>query len=131
MPSIHPGANPVTLINVFEVRPEHQQELVRVLVRATEEVMQHVPGFVSASIHRSLDGMSVVNYAQWKTREAFEHMPEFPGAREHMERATRLATRVTPNLYDVEDAFDVDRVPGEQGSGESASPEHALDRVSR
>jgi hypothetical protein len=56
----------VTLINVFTVEPENQQRLVEAWQRGTEEVMRHIPGFVSANIHRSLDGTKVVNYAQWE-----------------------------------------------------------------
>jgi hypothetical protein len=51
---------------VFTVAPARQQELVQLLVKATEEVMQHQPGFISANIHASADGERVVNYAQWE-----------------------------------------------------------------
>jgi heme-degrading monooxygenase HmoA len=40
--------------------------------------MKHAPGFVSANIHRSLDGKKVVNYAQWESKEAFEAMGKIP-----------------------------------------------------
>jgi quinol monooxygenase YgiN len=33
--------------------------------------MRHLPGFVSANVHRSLDGTKVINYAQWESVEAF------------------------------------------------------------
>ena len=33
--------------------------------------MQHLPGFISASIHRSLDGTKVINYAQWRSQADF------------------------------------------------------------
>ena len=46
----------VTLINVFTVDPTNQQRLVDLLTRATEVSVRHAPGFVSASLHRSLDG---------------------------------------------------------------------------
>ena len=59
--------NVVTLINVFTVRPEQQQLLVDLLVEATEAVMKYQPGFVSANIHKSLDGTRVTNYAQWRS----------------------------------------------------------------
>jgi quinol monooxygenase YgiN len=90
--TIHPGADVMTLINVFTVAPDKQQELVDVLVEATEKVMVSVPGFVSANIHRSLDGSRVVNYAQWRSREAFEAMRQDPRAGEHMGRAAALAS---------------------------------------
>jgi quinol monooxygenase YgiN len=91
----------VTLINVFIVRPEHQQRLVDVLVDATETVMRKQQGFVSANIHRSLDGTRVTNYAQWRSREAFEAMLQNPEAAEHMEEAARIAEKFEPHLYEV------------------------------
>ncbi|MQA86374.1 MAG: antibiotic biosynthesis monooxygenase [Streptosporangiales bacterium] len=51
--TIRPTDGLMTLINVFTVAPEHQQELVDVLLDATERVMSRIPGFVSANIHRS------------------------------------------------------------------------------
>lgn len=40
--------------------------------RGTGELMRYLPGFISANIHRSLDGSKVINYAQWESRDAFE-----------------------------------------------------------
>ncbi len=54
----------VTLINVFTVEPDNQQKLVDMLVEATEKTMKKLPGFVSATIHKSADGVRVANYAQ-------------------------------------------------------------------
>ena len=76
----------VTLINVFTVAPDDQQRLVDVLVDATQAVMRKQPGFVSANIHRSLDGTRVTNYAQWRTQEAFEAMLQNQEAAEHTGR---------------------------------------------
>lgn len=41
----------MTLINVFTVDPGRQQELVDLLVEATDALMRELPGFVSANIH--------------------------------------------------------------------------------
>ena len=91
----------VTLINVFTVAPEDQQRLVDVLIDATQAVMREQPGFVSANIHRSLDGTRVTNYAQWRSREAFEAMLQNQEAAEHMGEAARIAQRFEPHLYEV------------------------------
>src|SRR5215203_6494484 len=91
----------VTLINVFTVEPGHQQRLVDVLVEATEAVMSKQPGFVSANIHRSFDGTRVTNYAQWRSREAFEAMLQNQEAAEHMGEAARVAEKFEPHLYEV------------------------------
>jgi heme-degrading monooxygenase HmoA len=91
----------VTLINVFTVAPEDQQRLVDVLVDTTQAVMSKQQGFISANIHRSLDGRRVTNYAQWRTREAFEAMLGNREAAEHMGEAARIAERFEPHLYEV------------------------------
>ena len=91
----------VTLINVFTVAPEDQQRLVDVLVDATQAVMNKQPGFVSANIHRSLDGTRVTNYAQWRSKEAFEAMLRDREAAEHMGEAAKIAERFEPHLYEV------------------------------
>jgi hypothetical protein len=54
--TIRAGAETFTLINVFSVSPDHQQELANVLIEATEHTMRHLPGFISANIHTSFTG---------------------------------------------------------------------------
>ena len=97
--TITTDADLMTLINVFTVEPEHQQELIDVLAEATT-VMTAQPGFVSANLHRSDDGRRVVNYAQWRSRHDYAAMLADPAARVHMERAAELAT-FDPIVCDV------------------------------
>ncbi|OJT18835.1 antibiotic biosynthesis monooxygenase [Archangium sp. Cb G35] len=98
---IVPGSGVCTLINVFTVAPERQAELVKLLDEATEEVMRHQPGFISANIHRGLDGNRVTNYAQWASREHFEAMLRNPTAQVHMRAAAALVEKFEPHLYEV------------------------------
>jgi antibiotic biosynthesis monooxygenase (ABM) superfamily enzyme len=99
--TIDPAAEVATLLNVFTVDPARQRELVTVLEAATEAVMRHQPGFVSANIHASTDGTRVVNYAQWATVEAFQTMLANPECAPHMDSARALADS-DPHLYTVE-----------------------------
>ncbi len=108
MATITKGRNVVTLVNVFTVAPENQEKLVALLIEATERTMKHLPGFVSASIHRGLDGTKVVNYAQWRSRADFEALRENPQARPHMEAAAALAT-FEPILCEVMESLSVDQ----------------------
>ena len=94
----------VTLINTFTVETERQQDLIQLLMDATEQVIAHLPGFISANIHRGLDGTHVANYAQWRSREDFEAMLRDPAAQEHLSRAAAMA-RFEPILYEVVDTF--------------------------
>jgi heme-degrading monooxygenase HmoA len=96
----------VTLINVFTVKPENQSTLVEMLVAATEKTMKNVKGFVSASIHKSADGVRVVNYAQWKSRDDFEAMVKNPEAKAHMKPIMEIA-ETDFHLYEVADSFEL------------------------
>ena len=89
------------LINIFRVDPSRQQELIDLLSEATEQAMKSVPGFISATFHRSLDGKSVANYAQWRSKADFDAMLQNPAAREHMGKAARLAESFEPIGYEV------------------------------
>lgn len=91
MTTIQKSQDVLTLINVFTVAPEKQQDLVDLLIGATEQTMRHLPGFISANIHKSYDGHRVVNYAQWRSRDDFEAMLKSPEAAPHMGRAVELA----------------------------------------
>ena len=65
--TISKDAQILTLINVATVEPENQQRLVEMFEIVTENVMSKQPGFISANIHKSLDGEKVVTYAQWRS----------------------------------------------------------------
>jgi quinol monooxygenase YgiN len=81
-----------TLINVFTVKQENQDTLVTLLTEATNNTMRRLPGFVSASIHKSLDNTRVVNYAQWRSKDDFDAMRTNPEAIPHMKAAAALAS---------------------------------------
>jgi quinol monooxygenase YgiN len=100
--TIEPHAPYATLINVFTVEPENAEALSRLLAAATEEVMRHLPGFISANIHRSADGTRVVNYAQWDSADAFTAMLGNPVAHEHMDKCAALAVSFDPHLFSVD-----------------------------
>ncbi|MEP7246033.1 MAG: antibiotic biosynthesis monooxygenase [Gammaproteobacteria bacterium] len=99
--NIDSEAEGVTLINVFTVEPTRQAELVALLDEATAQVMRHQRGFVSASIHKSLDGRKVANYAQWHSKEDFDAMLKIPECQQHIAKAAALAERFEPELYAV------------------------------
>lgn len=89
--SISPSNPVITMINVFTVNPENQQRLVNLLILTTETVMKKQPGYVSANIHKSLDGMRVVNYAQWRSREDYEAIFKNREVVEHMSEIMSFA----------------------------------------
>jgi|SRR5271166_2846431 len=101
MATISEGAGLVTLINTFKAKPGQQTAIVRSLKRVTEDVMMHLPGFVSANVHEGLDGVTVINYAQWANRADFEAMFKHPQAQAHMAELKSLADSISPILFAV------------------------------
>lgn len=110
MVSICKGDAVATLINVFTVSRENQQRLVDLLLEATDQVMKRLPGFVSASIHKSVDGVRVVNYAQWRTTADFEAMMANEAAHEHM-KSIRALAGFDAHLYVVAESRSVYQPP--------------------
>lgn len=101
MTKINPDDNVLTLINTFDVDPDKQQALIDLLTEATTDVMRHMDGFISANLHKSLDGKHVANYAQWKSKAHFEAMLRNPKAQEHMKQSVVLVNKFTPILYEA------------------------------
>lgn len=102
MSTITANSNLCTLINVFTVSAERQQELVDVLVEITEQVIKDLPGFVSANIHKSSDGVRVTNYAQWESPAALQNMLNDPEAGRHIAKCREIAEHIDFHLYTVE-----------------------------
>lgn len=95
----------LTFVNVFSCEPADQEKLVCTLQRETEEAIRHIPGFVSANIHRSLDGCRVANYAQWVSVEAFHDFLESESGTQMMQRVHRYASALDIRLYEVCSAY--------------------------
>ena len=99
--TISKNAQILTLINVATVDPENQQRLVELFVTVTENVMCKQPGFISANIHKSLDGEKVVTYAQWRSVEDFRAVFKNPEVRLNMPDFSKLLKSETVVLYEV------------------------------
>jgi quinol monooxygenase YgiN len=97
---IQVGDEPVTLINVFDVDPSHQQELVSLLVEGTKEVISQRPGYISVNVLASTDGSRVVNYAQWRSQDDLKATMADPEAQDYARRAAQLA-QASPHVYSV------------------------------
>jgi len=90
----------ITLINVFTVDPSKQQQLIDTLVETTKHVWRLQDGYVSASIHKSQDMRKVVNYVQYKGKEAFDKRLDNPEAIIRMNKVLSMA-KADGHLYDV------------------------------
>ena len=104
MTTISKDAKLVTFINVFAVEPANQQRLVDLLKHVTETSVRHAPGFISSSLHRSIDGTKVTMYAQWRTMEDYAAMRRDPTPAPILQEAMTFA-KFEPGVYEVVDVF--------------------------
>lgn len=99
MSTIVANSQVTTVVTIFTVTPEHQQQLIDLLVRASQEVRKQ-PGFVSINIHKSIDGTHVLSYSQWESRQAFDEALQNAAVIQYVQSVLKLAT-FEPNFYEV------------------------------
>jgi len=105
---------PLTLINVFQVAPANQQQLLDLLKRATDGIVNAAPGFITSTLHRSLDGTKVAMYSRWRSNDEYQAMRRDPRPRALLQEALSIAT-FEPGIYEVVQTF----LPiGEQNPGD-------------
>ena len=107
MTHIQTGNQVVTQITVIEAGPEKQNEALS-LMADRARFMAGQPGFVSISLHRSLDGRRIVNYVQWQNRELLQSAHQSPDFRKAWAEFDDLTDQIDPHLYEVVEVLDVD-----------------------
>ena len=96
--------NVLTLINIFNVEPINQQRLIDLLILATNNSVRMITGFISSSLHRSLDGTKVTMYAQWRSLEDYQNMRNNSVASPYLNQALEIA-KFEPGMYEVVETF--------------------------
>ena len=99
--TLDPDAGYVTTMNTYTVAPERTEEVLDYLVRSATETVRYVPGFVSMNFHVSLDRTQIVNYGQWKSREAMVAARENPKIVALMSETARIAGSSKPIPYEL------------------------------
>jgi quinol monooxygenase YgiN len=105
MPQIQTDNQPVTQITVVEAGPDKQAETLALMTERAR-FMAKQPGFVSISLHRSLDGRRIVNYVQWQNRQLLQSAHKSPEFRKEWEHLDALTGEIDPHLYEVAQVFD-------------------------
>jgi len=100
MPQIRSEHQPVTQITVVEAEPGKQAEALELMTQRAN-FMARQPGFVSISLHRSLDGKRIVNYVQWENRDLLAAAHRSPEFRKEWGHFDELADEIDPHLYEV------------------------------
>src|SRR5213080_4387813 len=105
MPRIQTGNQPVTQITVIEAEPEQQHEALSLMTERAH-FMARQPGFISISLHRSLDGRRIVNYLQWQNRELLQAAHKSPEFRKAWRKFDDLTDQIDPHLYEVTEVIE-------------------------
>ena len=100
MAQIHTDNQPITQINVIDAEPGKQDEALAVMTERAE-FMRKQPGFISISLHRSLDGKRIVNYVQWHSRDLLHQAHQSPEFRKEWSRFDDMTGEIDPHLYEV------------------------------
>jgi heme-degrading monooxygenase HmoA len=100
MAQIQTDNQPVTQINVITPEPGKQDEALALLAERAQ-FMQKQPGFISISLHRSLDGKRIVNYVQWRSRDLLQAAHKSPQFRKQWGRFDEMTGEIDPHLYEV------------------------------
>src|ERR1700716_707013 len=105
MPHIPPGNQTVTQMSGVEAEPDKQVEALSLMAERAR-FMARQPGFVSISLHRSLDGRRIVNYVQWQNRELLQSAHKSPDFRKAWRKFDDLTDEIDPHLYEVAEVMD-------------------------
>jgi len=99
--TLDPGAGYITTMNTYTVAPERVEEVLEYLVRSAIKTVRYVPGFVSLNFHVSVDRTQIVNYGQWKSREAMAAARESPQIVALMSETAKIAGSSKPVPYEL------------------------------
>ena len=105
MPSIQTNNQMVTQITVVDAEPEKQAEALSLMTERAR-FMAGRPGFVSISLHRSLDGRRIVNHVQWQNRELLQQAHHSPDFRKAWRKFDDMTDEIDPHLYEVAEVLD-------------------------
>src|SRR3954447_10302357 len=108
MPQIQTNKQAITQITIVESEPDKQAEALRVMAERAR-FMARQPGFISISLHRSLDGRRIVNYVQWQNRDLLRSAHQSPEFRKEWGHFDQLTDEIDPHLYEVVHAIDGDQ----------------------
>ena len=100
MPHIGIDNQPVTQITIIESEPEKQAEALSLMTERAR-FMARQPGFISISLHRSLDGRRIVNYIQWENQDLLRSAHKSPEFRKEWGHFDQLTDEIDPHLYEI------------------------------
>ena len=130
MPQIQQSNQAVTQITFVEPESGKQAEALSLMTERAR-FMARQPGFISISLHRSLDGKRIVNYIQWKNRESLHSAHNSPEFRKEWTHFDELTGDIDPHLYEVACVMDGGRQQPSGGAERERSRRTVQKQTSR
>jgi heme-degrading monooxygenase HmoA len=100
MPYIRADHQPVTQITLVQPEPGKEDEALALMTERAQ-FMARQAGFISISLHRSLDRKRIVNYIQWQSRDLLQAAHKSPEFRKEWGHFDQLTGGIDPHLYEV------------------------------
>jgi heme-degrading monooxygenase HmoA len=95
---------PVVLINVYRCQPEKLDSLMDHLSQMLR-AQRELDGFVSATLHRGLNGKVAAVHSIWRSSEDWKAMARHPSVVANMDPIMAIAT-FEPHLYEPGEVID-------------------------
>ena len=94
---------PFVVIVKFETTVESQETALVAIKRYIANFLSQQSGFISATLHRSFDGLSIANYAHWESASDFKRFAEL--AKDHPDLPGLIQYKPTPSFYEITEQF--------------------------
>lgn len=94
---------PFVVIVKFETTNQSQETALAAIKDYIASFLSQQPGFLSAKLHRSFDGLSIANYTHWESASDFKRFSEL--AQKHPDLPGLIQYKPTPCFYEITEQF--------------------------
>ena len=96
-----------TVICTFEVTQGSAHDVRDALNDASDQVIRHQPGYVSAAVHLNDAQTRIATYSQWRDRRDYQAMLRSPEMRDRNRAIHAMCRHFEPVMYEVIDTWQV------------------------
>jgi len=93
-------SKPVIQITIVEPESGKMEEAIS-LMENRARFMASQPGFISITLHRSVDGRRIVNYIEWQDRDMLKAAHQSPEFRKEWTKFDEMTDDINRHLYTV------------------------------
>ncbi len=99
--TLDPALGYATTIDTYDVTPERVEGVLEDLMHSANDIVRHQAGFVSFNFHVSADRTKVVNYGQWRNREALGGVQHNPAITTQLHGSAQVSGHAPLTPYDL------------------------------